>query len=178
MFNTCNGITLATSNRQANSMLNNILIRVQSQNKTLQKQDREVRSLAASLTPFTNSKFSSEWIKQHQHVWQAHLERISDFLLCGPGVWWKDNGDHIEFLDGPDEEDFKVQGPSLQHFQSSNMMIETNLTDFWKKCVDSKVNMPIPHLGSITVVEVYLHYSSQTRPVQPRANKQLLDIWI
>ena len=33
MFNTCNGITLATSNRQANSMLNNILIRVQTESK-------------------------------------------------------------------------------------------------------------------------------------------------
>ena len=29
MFNSCNNITLTTSNRQANSMLNNILVRVQ-----------------------------------------------------------------------------------------------------------------------------------------------------
>ena len=60
----------------------------------------------------------------------------SDFLLCGPGIWWKDDGDSIEFFDGPVEVDFKEQGPSLQHFRSSNM----------KKCIDSKVSMPITTL--------------------------------
>ena len=69
----------------------------------------------------------------------------SDFLLCGPGVWWKDNGNKI--LDGPEEDDFKAQGPSLQHFRSSNMkMIETSLADCWKRCIQSKVSMPITTL--------------------------------
>lgn len=120
MFNSCNNITLTTSNRQANSMLNNILVRVQMEsqvvNTTLQKQEGEIRSLASSLKQFTNSKFSSEWIKRHPHIWQAHLERISDFLLCGPGTWWKDNGDSIEFFDGPEEVDFKAQGHPCNTF--------------------------------------------------------------
>lgn len=62
MFNTCNDITLTTSNRHTSGILNDILVRVQSEakvvNTTLQKQDGEVRSLASSLKPFTNTQFS------------------------------------------------------------------------------------------------------------------------
>ena len=35
MFNSCNNITLTTSNRQANSMLNNILVRVQMESQVV-----------------------------------------------------------------------------------------------------------------------------------------------
>lgn len=90
MFNTCNDITLTSSNCHTSGILNNILLRVQSEakvvNTTLQKQDGEVCSLASSLKPFTNTQFKATWIKSHQNLWQAHLERISDFLLCGPGI--------------------------------------------------------------------------------------------
>ena len=83
LFNTCNDITKTTSNRQANTILNNINIRVQSESKlasnTLQKQEGEISALAASLPPFTNSKFPKQWIREHILQWQVHLERISDF---------------------------------------------------------------------------------------------------
>ena len=65
LFNTCNDITNTTSNRQANTVLNNIFIRVQSESKlasnTLQKQEGKISALAASLPPFTNSKFPKQW---------------------------------------------------------------------------------------------------------------------
>lgn len=90
LFNTCNDITKTTSNRKANHLLNNIIVRVQSESKavnnTLQKQEGEVCSLAPSLSPFRNTIFTKQWAKEHAFVWQAHLERISDFLLCGPQV--------------------------------------------------------------------------------------------
>ena len=83
MFNTCSDITLTTSNRHTSGILNNVLIRVQSEakvvNTTLQRHDGEVCSLASSLKPFT----------------------------CGPGIWWKDHGNHVEFFDGPDEVNHK-----------------------------------------------------------------------
>ena len=70
LFNTCNDITKTTSNRQANTVLNNIIIRVQSESKlasnTLQKQEGEISVLAASLPPSTNSKFPKQWVKEHQ----------------------------------------------------------------------------------------------------------------
>ena len=148
MFNTCNDITLTTSNRHTSGILNNILIRVQSEakvvNTTLQRHDGEVRSLASSLKPFTNTQFTATWINNHQNIWQAHLERISDFLLCGPGIWWKDHGNHVEFFDGPDEVNHKEQGPTLHHFRSSNLKdIETHLLACWEKCINEKVSIPI-----------------------------------
>ena len=58
-------------------MLNNIIIRVQSESKlvsnTLQKQEGEISALAASLLPFTNSKFPKQWIREYLLQWQAHL---------------------------------------------------------------------------------------------------------
>ena len=72
-----------------NCMLNNIIVRVQSESKlasnTLQKQEGEISALAASLPPFTNSKFPKQWIREHLLQWQAHLEHISDFLICECG---------------------------------------------------------------------------------------------
>ena len=151
LFNTCNDITKTTSNRQANTILNNIIIRVQSESKlasnTLQKQEGEISALAASLSPFTNSKFSKQWIRKHLLQWQAHLECISDFLICGPGVWWKDHGNHIEFLDGPEEDDAKQEGPPLHHFRAYNLKMEEDyLKECWERCIDQNITMPIENV--------------------------------
>jgi len=32
-----------------------------------------------------------QWIRKHSTHYQAHLERISDYLKFGQGVWWEDN---------------------------------------------------------------------------------------
>ena len=105
--------------------MSNILIRIQAESQaikhTLRKQESEVRSLASTLAPPQNTKISKQWIERHQHAWQTHLERIADFLLCGEGVWWQDNGDSIEFFDGPDEEECKPEGPPLHHFRTWNL---------------------------------------------------------
>ena len=59
LLNTCNDITKTTCNRKADHLLNNIIIRVQSEakavNNTLQKQDGEIRSLGS---PFCNTVFT------------------------------------------------------------------------------------------------------------------------
>ena len=88
LFNTCNDIAKATPNRQANSLLQNILIRTQAETHkhTLKNQESEVCSLASALAPFQNIQFTKTWIEKHQHIWQTYLERIADFLLCGPDM--------------------------------------------------------------------------------------------
>ena len=51
-------------------------------------------------------------------VREAHLKRISDYILPGQGIWWKKNGNFIEFLDCDEEVDNHPEGPSMMTFQS------------------------------------------------------------
>ena len=69
---------------------------------------------------YGNTLISKMLIEKHVRSWQAHLERISDFLLSGQGGWWleQENGD-VEFLDGEEAATTHPQGPLLHHFCSS-----------------------------------------------------------
>ena len=65
-----------------------------------------------------NTVFSHSMLAKISEHYQAHLERISDYLLVGPGVWWKEMSGGIMFLDGSSEQDYREAGPTLQHFKS------------------------------------------------------------
>ena len=39
------------------------------------------------------------WLQQNAVQYQAHLERISDFLSHGPGKWWRFVDTGMEFYD-------------------------------------------------------------------------------
>ena len=88
-FNLCNDITKTTSNRQSSNLINNIIIRVQQESDgsttTMKKQEGEVTTLAAALKPPSNTVVTKEWVQNHPYLWQAHLERITDYLVHGPG---------------------------------------------------------------------------------------------
>lgn len=45
-----------------------------------------------------NTFFTYEFIKNNPADWQAHLERISDFLVIGEEVWWKKTEFGVELL--------------------------------------------------------------------------------
>ena len=53
------------------------------------------------------------------HLWIAHFKRISDFMVCGEGVWWVKDGMYIIFKDGDDEEESRKEGPSLMDCRTS-----------------------------------------------------------
>lgn len=43
----------------------------------------------------------------NQRLLQAHLERLSDYLECGEGVWWHIEGMYIVFHDADCDPDFR-----------------------------------------------------------------------
>lgn len=51
-----------------------------------------------------NTFFSNEFLRTKSQLFQNHLVRISDYLLPGEGVYWKQTEDGIVFLDSPEEE--------------------------------------------------------------------------
>ena len=84
-------------------------------------------------------------INTHARHWEAHLQSIADFLVPGEGVWWREieDEDCIEFFDGPEEIEFREQGPSLHHFRSSNIRMEKIfLQHCWEECIQSGIKIP------------------------------------
>ena len=99
--------------------------------------------LSGILPKFTNSIVPNGWLMKYPAEYQCHLERISDFLLPGEGVWWRRDLRGVEFFDGQDEVDYRPEGPFLHHFRFSNMKIEQDyLAESWRKCLSDETIIP------------------------------------
>ena len=129
-FNTVKFITNTTSSYHPGHIISIIFIRLQAEEQlgrseySVEKQQSVVSRLAHSLPLQRNTRIPKTLIKKHSSKWQAHLERISDFLLPGEGVWWSQDEDFVEFFDASGEASFREEGPTLHHFRSNNLKNE------------------------------------------------------
>ena len=88
IFNAITNITCTTSSFRADHIIPNILLRLQAEKglsahnhaSTVEKQHAHVSKLASSLPNFPNTIIPKDMLVDHPSFWQAHLERISDFL--------------------------------------------------------------------------------------------------
>ena len=112
-FGQCNSITHKTSYNHPQHVIDNALLQIQAESSkllsSLPKQEAEISQLAKVLPTFENTFFSHECISTHSLQFQSHLERISDYLLLGPGVWWKETSLGIKLFDRSKEEDLGQQ---------------------------------------------------------------------
>ena len=105
MFQVAKGITKTTSNRHPGHIITNCIQRIQEERRfssgtdSMQRQESEITRLANTQPPKTNTTFSNNWITTHSSHYQAHLERISDYLIHGKGVWWDEQETEIVFYD-------------------------------------------------------------------------------
>ena len=148
-FNTVKSITNTTSCYRPAHIISNIFIRLKAEEKLgrsmncVEKQQSQVSRLAHSLPSQRNTKIPKAIIKKYSSSWQAHLERISDFLLPGEGVWWTQDENFVEFLDACGEAEFRGEGPTLHHFRSSNLKNEEqHLMGCWQQCLQREVIIP------------------------------------
>jgi hypothetical protein len=163
VFNTITNITKATSSFHPSHIIGNIFVRLQAEKQMAAFQSSCISKQEATghHMDYGNTIIPHEIIEKHIRSWQAHLERVSDFLLTGKGSWWMEheNGD-IEFYDGEQPPDNHSGGPSLHHFRSSNFKSEEKyLEECWEKCLRSGVTLPIKVLriedehGNMNVVQ-------------------------
>ena len=114
---------------------------------TIQEQESRLGKLSKCLPKAENSIIPHRIIK-HQSAYQAHSERVSDFLLCGEGIWWRDVVKGVEFFDITSPSEILTAAdtlPPLRHFRSHTLKSESKyLKDNWKKCV-SLATVKIPH---------------------------------
>jgi len=61
--------------------------------------ETRVRRITAALPSFPDTTVSKSFLIGYcgSSSWQAHLEQISHYLLCGEGIWWKKVGSSFMF---------------------------------------------------------------------------------
>ena len=150
-FSTLSSISVATSSRRPGEIITHGIIRMQAEMKSEENQQRDsvkeqesrLGKLPSCLTPPENTVIPHRVILKYPQAYQAHLERISDFLHCGEGLWWRHILRGVEFLDAPDERQRNDKGPRLHHFHSHTLQSEEQyLRDCWNECLAQQVTNP------------------------------------
>ena len=152
LFEELTDVTRKTWNRKIEDLARNAVLHMQAKKSTqgnaVMKQEKEISNIGRALPKLGNTILPRDLIHTHAGHWEAHLKSIADFLLPGEGVWWKvTDGECIEFFDGPDEPDFREQGPPLHHFRSSNIKKEHSyLKSCWDQCLADEIQIPATKL--------------------------------
>lgn len=131
-FSTINAISKTTSNGHPEHIIPNCIVYTQAERKfkstrsSFLEQQPKIAKFSNNLPHFPDIVIPCKLL--HNELYQAHLETISDFLLCGKGVWWhvNEDGKEIVFHDGKGWPEFQEQGPPLHHFRSSSFESEGN----------------------------------------------------
>ena len=117
-FNCIKGICKATSSSQATQVIDNVLIHLQAEMKARERERSHAQQLqsiisksAKALPERSNTLFSAGFVYKYKDAYQSHLERIADYLQAGS--WHEINNDGVEFFDGPEEPDFREEGPFM-----------------------------------------------------------------
>ena len=120
-FSRVSSICSATSSRAPDHIIINSIIRMQAEmkigngereNSSYAKKESEISKFNKVTPRPGNSTFQAQMLSKG-YYYQAHLERISDYIAVGPGIWWhKDEATgNIVFHDGPDEPETRPEGP-------------------------------------------------------------------
>ena len=127
LFGQAKAIALNATNRKPNSIIPNILLRLQAKQmkrdmySTLRNAETRIQKEAHQLHLTQNTMVGTDFITTRMASWQAHLKRVSRYLVCGEGIWWHKTDTGYEFHDGPNSPDFQVQGPDLLHFRHTTL---------------------------------------------------------
>ena len=156
MFGQAKQITKATSSLNPNHIGTNILIRVREEAKVchlnpLASEEGVISKLAQVLGTAPNTVISKSWLKSTASQYQSHLERISDFLLPGPGIWWRHADNGIEFLDSASSPDHHQEGPNIHHYRSATLAdIDLHLCQKWEESCSGQIELPAKHIRHYT----------------------------
>ena len=163
-------ITKATSSNQPNHVITNILIRMKEEGKSkttnsIEAQENEIGKIARVVGKANNTVIPHTWCRAHPTRYQAHLERISDFLALGPGIWWEETSSGFEFYDGDDSSDYHYEGPQPQHYRSATLPdVLLLLIQKWDECLKSTGILPAYILHQYTECGTLSHIHALTCP--------------
>lgn len=146
---------------------------INSKPDTLKKQNSMISHQSKLLEKRGNTIFSNEFAKKHPVLFQANLERISDFMLAGKDVWWSWVEGGIEFYDGEDEPCRRQEGPRIHNFTSFNLHRETSfLASVWKTCVDKFAE----GLLKLSIKRIKVYNEKEAKFIYPLNGKYISNI--
>ncbi len=124
LFPQAKSIASKCSNRKLDNVISAVILRLQARaisgklSNIYEKVESRVGSVASkSATSYFGTTLSKTFIKERPQSWQAHLSRISSFIVHEQ-IWWKEEPENFIFLDGDNDPDYRDEGPVLRHFRS------------------------------------------------------------
>ena len=152
MFGQARKAAESASNRHSENIIKTIMLRLQAKKQSghtlhsVNEADSVVSKAAANLPTFSRTRVKKNYILSRKHSWQAHLERISPFLVQEQ-EWWADTLDGYEFKDAETDPDTSVHGPSLMHFTTATLSdVRDRQVRSWKVIADQQVPLPAPSI--------------------------------
>ena len=89
---------------------------------------------------FNGTKVTKDFIEERPHSWQAHLSRISSFII-NEKIWWKEEDNSYAFLMGTA---IPTIDRKVKHFRSCVIQdVEKQSADNWKYILDYNIPLPI-----------------------------------
>ena len=157
LFGQARTIAQACTNHHADNVIPHVLVRIQAQQEnrktmsSVERGDTQVSHVARHMPKLPGTTVSSSFIAERKDSWQAHLERISPFLIAGQGVWWVPAEGGFHFFDGNGDSDIRNGNEyELLHFRKNVVRdVENRRKRYWKRIVEEKNVLPA------TEVKVY-----------------------
>lgn len=142
-----------TSNRQADYVIDNAVMRFNAQQNDEHREDAfsiqesVISHQAKLLPPSKNTIIPNDWLKTKPSLVQSHLERISDFLV--DKQWWTETKNGLEFHDTPSE--ISGRQKPISHHRSTTLKEEHHrVQDVWRAVVEKfrsgHIQLPLKRL--------------------------------
>ena len=149
IFNQARRIATGATNRHPQNIISTIVLRLQAKAEYrdifsgVDIGDSMVAKAGAQVKGYTGTCITPEFLQYRSKSWQAHLQRISKFLLPGEGVWWEKTSSGYHFFDSDEDPDYHKEGPTLMHFRSTHLkqvILEQNKA--WDSLLQQSIAIP------------------------------------
>ena len=174
MFGQCRQIAEHATNRHPENIIVNVVLRMQKKTIYQTNTDTIVSKAAESLPAFDRTHFPANFINKYKDSWQAHLEQISPYLLCGENEWWRKTDNGFTFHDGAQDPPYQSCGPNLLHFRDANEAdVKRRHSQCWKQVLENNIPLPTTEIKTYTQDGHYIstqQYTNATPQPQLIAN--------
>ena len=148
LFGQANQIATNASNRHQDNAILNILVRLQAKQLlgevtvAVQKQEGRISQAAIHAPKYPGTRIAKSFIRSHLRSWQAHLNRISPFLIPGEGIWWRQDADSYIFQDSMHDSEYHSEGPKLLHFRNTRLDVAFRHDTCWQHILTNNIELP------------------------------------
>ena len=149
IFGQARRIAETCTNHHPENIIPQLMLRLQAKQEqaallpSIEKADTQVSAIAHNLPQFPGTRIKKSFVEKRADSWQLHLQRISPFLVAGPGVWWESTEDGFHFFDGDQDAPSQSHQPPLFHFRHHSIKdVERRQESSWKKVVQDRTIIP------------------------------------